>query len=282
MRKRTTVLGIVFILIVATAAAFKNLHLPGSGILLALAIFLTLAFVVSYIVDKLSFERSRSSKISHLVLSLALFLVIVGGMLTLMKYEGAQFLSFLSLIVFSVYLVFFAQLKEGRKLKIQKDRQLASILFTDIVGFTKMMGDDEAKTLQILDENRVIQKKLIRKYRGRWIKEMGDGSMAVFFTVSETLQCAIDIQNEIAQKQDFDVRMGIHVSEILFRDEDIFGDGVNVAARISALASRGQVYFSDIVYQNIRNREELDVEFMGEKELKNVNYPIRIYGLSTS
>ena len=80
---------------------------------------------------------------------------------------------------------------------MQKDRQLASILFTDIVGFTSMMGENEDKTLQALDRNRSIQKRLIRKYRGKWIKEMGDGAIAVFFTASEAVLCAIAIQKEI-------------------------------------------------------------------------------------
>jgi class 3 adenylate cyclase len=280
VRKRTKFLGILFILIVVLSVAFKNLHLPGSGPMLGLAVIFTLAFVISYIVDKLSLERTREAKISHIVLSLALLLVILSGVLTLLRNPAAQIVGGVSLVAFSIYLVFFTRHFEGRKLRIQKDRQLASILFTDIVGFTEKMGMDEDATLAMLDSNRTIQKKLIRKFRGRWIKEMGDGSMAIFYTASEALQCAIAIQEKITSEQEFHVRMGIHISEILFTDQDIFGDGVNVASRICSQAGPKQIIFSEFVFQNIKNREDLNVEHLGRKELKNVSYPLDLYGIT--
>jgi len=79
------------------------------------------------------------------------------------------------------------------------------------------------------------------------VKEMGDGAIAIFFTASEAVLCAIDIQKEIQEKEEFSVRMGIHVSEILFTDTDIFGDGVNVASRISGLAEANEICFSNVV-----------------------------------
>ncbi len=112
-------------------------------------------------------------------------------------------------------------------MRIRKDRQLAAVLFTDIVGFTKMMGSDEDNTLQTLERNRKIQKKWIRKFRGKWLKEMGGGSLVIFYTATEAVLCGQKIL-EVIKDEDFEVRIGIHVSEILFTDSDVFGDGVNV------------------------------------------------------
>jgi class 3 adenylate cyclase len=279
MRQRTFIIGIIFVVLVAVGSLFKMLHLPGAAVMLALSALFTLAFSVFYLMDKISIEKNREARISVVVLSLALLLVILSAVSTLLHWPLSAALGYMSVVIFSVYLVFFTRYTEGRKLKLQKDRQLASILFTDIVGFTRMMGENEDKTLLALDHNRSIQKRLIRKYRGKWMKEMGDGAIAVFFTASEAVLCAIEIQKEIQAKEDFQVRMGIHVSEILFTDTDIFGDGVNVASRISSLAEGNEICFSNVVFQNIRNREDLKIEDLGDQQLKNVVYDVRVYKL---
>ena len=109
-----------------------------------------------------------------------------------------------------IFFLFFLRQLEGRKLTIRKDRQLAAILFTDIVGYTSLMGEDENKALQNLEQNRHIQKKLIRKHRGKWLKEMGDGSIAIFYTASEAVLCAKEIQDEINAKTSIKLKMGSH------------------------------------------------------------------------
>ncbi|RLD24887.1 MAG: hypothetical protein DRI71_01165, partial [Bacteroidetes bacterium] len=111
----------------------------------------------------------------------------------------------------------------------------------------------------------------------KWMKEMGDGAIAIFFTASEAINCAIDIQKEVNTKEDFKLSMGVHVSEILFTEKDIFGDGVNVASRIASLAGASEICFSNIVFQNIRNREDIKVESLGTKQLKNVAYEVEVY-----
>jgi class 3 adenylate cyclase len=181
-----------------------------------------------------------------------------------------------------VYLVFFARESEGRKLELRKDRQLAAILFTDIVGFTAMMGEDEDKALRVLDQNRNIQKKIIRKHRGKWLKEMGDGSLVIFYTATEAITAALDIQHNIQESGNFNVRMGVHISEIVFTDSDVFGDGVNVASRISDKASSNEICISETVFQNIRNREDLHIDLVGEMKLKNVSYKLIVYKIDTS
>jgi class 3 adenylate cyclase len=115
-------------------------------------------------------------------------------------------------------------------------RQLAAIMFTDIVGFTALMGDDEDKAFDLLNKNRLLQKPLIEQYGGRWIKELGDRVMASFNTVSDAVNAAIKIQEGCNAANDFQLRIGIHQGEVVFEGDDVFGDGVNIAPRIQAIA----------------------------------------------
>ena len=116
-------------------------------------------------------------------------------------------------------------------------RQLAAIMFTDIVGYTAMMENDEAKAFEILEKNRSIQKPNIEKFGGKWHKEMGDGILASFSTVSDAVNCAINIQQASIQEPDLSIRIGIDEGEVVFQDEDVFGDGVNIASRLEAKPS---------------------------------------------
>ena len=115
-------------------------------------------------------------------------------------------------------------------------RQLAAIMFTDIVGFTALMGSDETKTFELLNKNRQIHKPIIEQYNGRYIKELGDGVMASFTTVSDAVNAAIKIQEACNKAREFQLRIGIHVGEIVIEDGDIFGDAVNIASRVQTLA----------------------------------------------
>ena len=171
---------------------------------------------------------------------------------------------------------------ERRKLTLRANRQLASILFTDIVGYTALMGQNENQALEYLDVNRKIQKRLIRKHRGKILKEMGDGLISIFFTASEATICALEIQSEIRAVNKFKLRMGIHISEIVFTDTDVFGDGVNVASRISDCAGPDEIIISESVYHNIRNRENIEAVSMGETSLKNVAYKPKLFKISIS
>jgi adenylate cyclase len=129
-----------------------------------------------------------------------------------------------------------------------------AVRFTDIVGYTRLMGSDEKKAVELLRKNRRIQKPIIRKYHGRWLKEMGDGILASFESVSDAVHCAGEIQNR-AKKQDISLRIGIHLGEVVFDDGDVFGDGVNVASRLEELAEPGGIYVSGAIYKNVKNKE---------------------------
>ena len=104
---------------------------------------------------------------------------------------------------------------------MSQTRQLAAIMFTDIVGYTALMGNDEKNAFSILDKNRSLQKPIIEQFNGRWIKELGDGVMASFNTVSDAVNAAIKIQENCNTAKDFQLRIGIHLGEVVFENEDV-------------------------------------------------------------
>ncbi|HQW93778.1 MAG TPA: adenylate/guanylate cyclase domain-containing protein, partial [Ferruginibacter sp.] len=113
-------------------------------------------------------------------------------------------------------------------------RQLAAIMFTDIVGYTALMGNNEQKAFELLRKNREIQKPIIEEFGGRWIKELGDGVMASFPAVSNAVYAAIKIQEACHQDGAFELRIDIHQGEVVFENDDIFGDPVNIASRLQS------------------------------------------------
>ncbi len=165
---------------------------------------------------------------------------------------------------------------------MSQSRQLAAIMFTDIVGYTALMGNDEQKAFDLLNKNRVLQKPVIEQFNGRWIKELGDGVLACFNTVSDAVNAAIKIQEATNAARNFQLRIGIHLGEVVFENEDVFGDGVNIASRIQAIANPGTIYISESVYNNISNKQEIDSRFVRQETLKNVKEPVRIYEVITS
>jgi len=161
-------------------------------------------------------------------------------------------------------------------------RQLAAIMFTDIVGYTALMGRDELKAFELLNKNRQIQKPIIEQSNGRWIKELGDGVMASFNTVSDAVYAAIKIQEQCNASKEFQLRIGIHLGEVIFENNDVFGDGVNIASRIQAIAEPASIYISESVNQNVSNKIDINTRFVKEETLKNVKEPVRIYKIVTN
>ncbi|MDX1478258.1 MAG: adenylate/guanylate cyclase domain-containing protein [Saprospiraceae bacterium] len=157
-------------------------------------------------------------------------------------------------------------------------RRLAVIMFTDIVGYTALMAKDETTALEVLTRNRQIQKLLIEQYRGTWLKEMGDGVLASFDSTTDALRCAAGII-PAAREEDIELRIGVHLGEVVFSDGDVFGDGVNIAARLETLAVPGSVLFTDQVLQDIRNKPDLASVSLGKVTLRNVGEPIGIHAL---
>ena len=156
-------------------------------------------------------------------------------------------------------------------------RQLAAIMFTDIVGYTAMMGNDEQKAFELLRKNREMQKPIIEEYGGRWIKELGDGVLASFPLVSSAVHAAIKIQEACFNSKAFELRIGIHQGEVVFENDDIFGDAVNIASRLQALAPPSGIFVSQSVQRDLANKKDIRSEFVRIENLKNVKEPIQVY-----
>jgi adenylate cyclase len=160
-----------------------------------------------------------------------------------------------------------------------EDRRLVAIMFTDIVGYTALMGKDEDKAFKVLRKNREIQKTNIKKYNGKWLKEMGDGILASFHTASDAVRCAGEIQHA-AKNEGIQLRIGINEGEVVFEGSDVFGEGVNIASRLEELAEAGSIQISGAVYKDIRNKSGINAELVGEQSLKNIDDPVKIYKIT--
>ena len=158
-----------------------------------------------------------------------------------------------------------------------QSRQLAAIMFTDIVGYTALMGKNEQLAFELLRKNRVLQKPIIEEFGGRWIKELGDGILASFPSVSNAVYAAIRIQEACFHSKAFELRIGIHQGAVVFENDDIFGDAVNIASRLQALAPPAGIFVSESVQRDLSNKNEIQSEFVGLENLKNVKDPIRVY-----
>ena len=163
--------------------------------------------------------------------------------------------------------------------EVKQKRQLAAIMFTDIVGYTALMGEDSNKALELVRISKEIQKPLVEKYGGLWLKEMGDGAMASFTTALDAVNCAIEIQSLARAEFDGKLRIGIHLGDITIENNDVYGDGVNVAARLESITDPGGIYISDAIFKAIQGQTDVPASYLGEVNLKNVHYEVRTYAL---
>lgn len=160
---------------------------------------------------------------------------------------------------------------------MSQSRQLAAIMFTDIVGYTALMGNNEQKAFELLRKNREIQRPIIEEFGGRWIKELGDGILASFPAVSNAVYAAIKIQEACYNAKAFELRIGIHQGEVVFENDDIFGDAVNIASRLQALAPPAGIFVSESVQRDLANKIDIRSEFVRTENLKNVKDPVQVY-----
>jgi len=157
-----------------------------------------------------------------------------------------------------------------------QERRLAAIMFTDIVGYTALMGKDEDQAFELLRKNKELHLKLIEQYRGTLIKEMGDGMLISFHSASDSVRCAMEIQAK-AGKLKIPLKISIHEGEIVCEGNDVWGDVVNIASRIQETAQKGCIWISGVVYNEIRNKSGIIVEFVEEKVLKGVDEPLKVF-----
>jgi adenylate cyclase len=167
------------------------------------------------------------------------------------------------------------------------DRRLAAILAIDVAGYSRLMGVDEEGTLAALKAHRseLIDPK-IAEHRGRIVKTTGDGVLIEFSSAVDGVRCAIQIQRVMAERNTaipedhrIEFRIGINVGGIIIDEGDIYGDGVNIAARVETLAAPGSICLSDHAYQQINGKLALEVSDMGEQQLKNIAQPVRVHSV---
>lgn len=159
-------------------------------------------------------------------------------------------------------------------------RQLAAIMFSDIVDYTAMMQGDEINTMVVRDKYRETLQNMVNKFDGQVLQHYGDGSLSTFSSSILAVQCALHLQEAFSTSPAVPVRIGIHSGDIVFEDGGIFGDGVNVASRIESLATKGSVLVSDKVFDDIKNQPFIKVQSLGEFQLKNVLRPIEVFAIA--
>ena len=164
-------------------------------------------------------------------------------------------------------------------------RRLAAILAADVAGYSRLMGIDEAGTLAALRARRKqIVQPVIEKYRGRIVKVMGDGLLAEFASAVDAVECAVEIQGAMAiantgaqQDREIVLRIGINLGDVIVEGSDLYGDGVNIAARLEAVAEPGGICVSRTVFNHVKNKIQAPFEDLGEQTMKNIAEPVSVY-----
>lgn len=160
-------------------------------------------------------------------------------------------------------------------------RQLAAIVFTDIVGYTHLMHINEERALELRSRHRSILLAQHEKYGGEVLQFFGDGTLSIFHSSVKAVECAVEMQLEYKKEPEVPVRIGIHVGDISYDGTDAFGDGLNVAARIEPLCEPGGVFVSERVFEDIRNHAWLQARHVGNFQLKNISGETKLYGISS-
>ena len=163
-------------------------------------------------------------------------------------------------------------------------RKLAAIFSTDVAGYSRLMGDDEEATIRTLTAYRAVISSLIQHYRGRVVDSPGDNLLAEFASVVDAVRCAVEIQHalkeknaELPEQRQMQFRIGINLGDVIVEGERLYGDGVNIAARLESLAIPGGICISGTVYDQVENKLALNYEDQGEQTVKNIAKPVRTY-----
>ena len=166
-------------------------------------------------------------------------------------------------------------------------RKLAAILSADVEGYSRLMDDDEESTVRTLTAYRTAITDLVQQFRGRVVDAPGDNLLAEFTSVVDAVNCAVEIQRELAEQnaelpynRKMEFRIGVNIGDI-DEKERIYGDGVNIAARIESLSEAGGICVSHSAYDQIKNKLKLGYEYLGEHSVKNITEPVRVYKILT-
>jgi TolB-like protein/class 3 adenylate cyclase/Tfp pilus assembly protein PilF len=161
-------------------------------------------------------------------------------------------------------------------------RRLAAVMFTDLVGYTAMMAESEAKALLARERHRTLVKEKITEFRGEWIEERGDEALATFESAVDAVRCALAIQGALREDPGLRLRIGIHLGDVVFDGGQVYGDGVNLASRIRAVAEPAGICISVDLYHAVRNQPGLRVRSLGLHRLKNAGAPLELFAVSSA
>src|SRR6266542_2732350 len=164
------------------------------------------------------------------------------------------------------------------------ERKLTAILSADVKGYSRLMGEDEEATIRTLTAYRAVMAALIQQHRGRVVDSPGDNLLAEFASVVDAVRCAVEIQQELtaqnaglpAQRK-MEFRIGINLGDVVVEGERIYGDGVNIAARLESLAEPSGICISGTVYDQVETKLALIYDYLGEQTVKNIAKPVRVW-----
>src|SRR5216683_1730934 len=173
---------------------------------------------------------------------------------------------------------------EGPNRQFRLERKLTAILCADVQGYSRLMGDDEEATFRTLTAHRKIIDGLIEFHHGRFVGSAGDSVLAEFASVVNAVECAREIQStlkaenaSLPPERRMEFRIGINIGDVIVDGAQIYGDGVNVAARLESLAEPGGICISRTVHENIRNKLPFNFENIGERAVKNIAEPVQVW-----
>ncbi|HEV8711923.1 MAG TPA: adenylate/guanylate cyclase domain-containing protein [Candidatus Binatia bacterium] len=166
------------------------------------------------------------------------------------------------------------------------ERKLTAILSADVKGYSRLMGEDEEATIRTLPAYRAVITSLIQQHRGRVVDAPGDNLLAEFASVVDAARCAVEVQQALQAKNSdlpdhrkMEFRIGINLGDVVVEGERLYGDGVNITARLESLAEPGGICISGTVYDQVENKLALRYEYLGEQAVKNIAKPVRVYRL---
>ena len=175
---------------------------------------------------------------------------------------------------------FMEELNSIPEISKSQTRQLAAVMFTDMMGYTAMMQEDEQKAKSLRTRQRQVLEKYIAAFNGRIMQYYGDGSLSLFNSAIDCVKCAIEIQKELQTEPKVALRIGIHAGDVSYDDEGVYGDCVNVASRVESASVPGAVLISDKVFDEIKNQNDISTNSIGKFNFKNVKRQIEVYAVT--
>ncbi|MEO1514432.1 MAG: NINE protein [Bacteroidota bacterium] len=166
------------------------------------------------------------------------------------------------------------------KSKNRRKRRLAAIMYTDIVGYSAMMQEDEERAIALRDRHREVFKRFHEQFDGTVLQYYGDGTLSIFDSTADAVECAVKMQQILGDSPVVPLRISVHTGDITYDEEDAYGDGLNVAARLEPLCNPGGIFISGKTYDDIKNHPFLRAESLGFFDLKNIREPVEIYAVA--